>query len=263
MSSKKHRKKDKKKKKDKVKETRQSLEELLLSDPVQEERKVAPEPPKKMTTIVDTMQFLQEAYDDFLKKTEAEQARVLQENVKTLATIVQSSKLSTKKTLRELYIDLMLHDENIRNASSALDQWEKYPDLNRDKIVEHQTLLRGLLKNKFFIHMLIRVHEMSGEVIVPEPTVLHMVQETQGDPDQLKEGIMQWVAPNKQKVFRQRIETEWTQNQGSTEWIQNMLKACFEHGIILGFRTLEDSQKLINIADSFSLFDRLWLNSPT
>jgi len=252
-----HKKGHKEKCRKKKKENKQTIEDILFNDPQEEKKDVSPIP-NKMSTIVGTMQFLEEAYEAYLKLDEPEQEEVRKKNQQALQQIVHKSKLTAKKTLRELYIDLMMHDENIRNANGVLDKYEKYPQLGRDKIIEHQQILRGLLKNKFFIHMLIRVHEQSGEIIVPEPTVLKTVLETNGDPDQLKEGIMQWVSPNKKEVFRSRIEKEWAKNRGDTEWIQNMMKACFEHGIVIGMRTMEDSQKLVNIAEAFSLFDRFF-----
>lgn len=211
-----------------------------------------------LTTIGQTLEFLQREYHAYRQLDEQHQAIIREKNeeVRREASVETKQMLEDVKTLRELYIDLAMHDEMVQASMKARDR-------NQDRITT-------IMRNKIAIQQMIKFRERRLEVIVPDPLADFTALEycTPSDPSKEKEEgkngvnktaelldvLTSWVPDKHRSRFRDELDTIWKKSRDHQDnWASEMARQINQQCIVMGMRSVKDFQALIRIVECLAL----------
>ena len=178
-----------------------------------------------------TLEFLKNNYELFWSLSKEEQSTVLIRN-EELKNMREEGGLPSP--LRELYIDLMMHDELITHSRAA----DTSPEL-----------MQSLLRNKLALLQTILEREKSGERIVPSVKVQKVVMTCGRDPQKLQRALLDFVRSDKKKEFKHKMKRIWRKAIKQKDWVQFMIQACLQQSILLGLRSIQDFRNSVSMIE--------------
>jgi hypothetical protein len=189
----------------------------------------------KLVSIEEFLIFLETDYLKFREKSTHDQ-----ENIQLQNSLVRSQ-LKQETSLRNLYIDLMMHDSMISHSKTALDKNEQR--------------VRMLITNKVAIQKMIQNREKQGECITPDQQVENVVQLSLKNKQYLKTGLIQWIDPSKRDQFQKEISHVLNQeNSHPNKWAEQLMKNCMKHGLLLKKKNLEHFRNFVSFSECLTFY---------
>lgn len=170
----------------------------------------------KLVTVEKVLMFLQDEYEKFRAKTQEQQDAERESN-----QLIRKSLREPNLTLRDLYIDLAMHDQMILHSKEVKDKNEKR--------------IRLLIENKLMIESLIKERQAADESVLPDVEVERVAQ----DGDLRQQAFNIWIT---NPDMRKKLEKAWTDDIDSERLI-NLLVQKF---IVLELKRVEDFRALVN-----------------
>ena len=194
----------------------------------------------KLTTIAQTLDFLQDEYKRFngLSDTECERQKA---HAKSLWSREKSTTIPVP--LRTLYIDLAMHDELVRHSQES-----------KQNNTSHITML---LKNKIAIQKMIRQREKSQEWIIPDEKVHQLILDYQDDTDQIPEQLSRWMPESKRNDFMVFMQPLWTTHRNSTEGLGQIMQGITRQYISWGMKSVSDFRLLVSMLETLLQYEQL------
>jgi hypothetical protein len=175
----------------------------------------------QLSNFQDGLLFLLEKYKTATPKDE----------INNKLIILQLSESEMKhKTLRELYIDKLMHDNLLLEIATS-------------KSGKNDKMVQQLIKNKTVIDHLIQRREQLGEVVTMDSQVQIVYQKCIAANNLLKEELLYWVAPNN----RDQIRSSLSLVHDDDSLVELFCKQC-KTGSLDGFH------KLVCILETVMLF---------
>lgn len=191
-----------------------------------------------MSTIGDTLTFLQENYHQFQTLDETQKSICLKHNEEIQKSV---SETSHAVPLRTLYIDLAMHDEMVSHSIKAQDK-------NRERI-------NLLLRNKIAIQRMIAQREGANESVTPDSEVEHVAKAcVKLGSEELKKALIdQWVPKPHRATFLRKLKistTRKTENKHNDDhWSQNYIKHLIQQCILSKMRSVEEFRAMVAMVE--------------
>jgi hypothetical protein len=175
----------------------------------------------ELSNFQDGLSFLLEKYKNATPRDEI--------NNKLIISQLTESEMK-HKTLRELYIDKLMHDNLLLEIAMA-------------SIGKNEKMVQQLIKNKTVIDHIIQRREQLGEVVTIDSQVEIVYQKCIAANKLLKEELLYWVAPNK----RDQIRTSLVLVNDDDSLVELFCRECKTN-------SLDGFHKLVCILETIMLF---------
>lgn len=164
-----------------------------------------------MATTAGTLEFLQSEYEPFRRYSAEQKTMALEFN-----TLVRAQLEVPEVPLRQLYVDLLLHDEMLRASQAARDS--------------KRSRIETLMRNKVVLQRRIRQREVAGETATPDPRT--------EEKELSWSTVLSWFPTSQRAGVQAQLEPVWQNWQAERLSTQEFLAQVVQKCVVLGCRSV-------------------------